>query len=216
MSPQRTVAILLVVTGACAPALGGSAFAAPGDAEAGRALFAAKQCGRCHRPPGEPGIGPALDVLRRPQGEMELAGRLWNHVPAMAASLAQDGFEWPRIGAGEMADLMAYLLGDAARDPAPDLFKGQVTLLRKGCLKCHSLRREGGPVKPDLAERRADYESAAAWAATMWTHTPRMAAMARQQGLSYPRFVGDEMANLIGLLRSASRTAPQGSGPASR
>src|SRR3989304_379676 len=129
------------------------------QAEAGRALFAAKQWGRCHRPPGEPGIGPALDVLRRPQGEMELAGRLWNHVPAMAASLAQDGFEGPRIGAGEMADLMAYLLGDAARDPAPDLFKGQVTLLRKGCLKCHSLRREGGPIRPDLAERRADYES---------------------------------------------------------
>src|SRR3972149_4670805 len=113
MSPQRTVAILLVVTGACAPALGGSACAAPGDAEAGRALFAAKQCGRCHRPPGEPGIGPALDVLRRPQGEMELAGRLWNHVPAMAASLAPDGFDGPRSRHAQTVAALGRVLGGA-------------------------------------------------------------------------------------------------------
>jgi cytochrome c2 len=207
MRSRRIVAMITIGAGACAATLGHAepATAQANDPEMGRIVFIEKQCARCHVPRGERGVGPALEELRRPQGEMELAGRLWNHVPGMALALSQNGFEWPRISAREMTDLMAYLQADAARDPAPDLYKGQVTLLRKGCLKCHSLRREGGRVEPDLAARRADYESAAAWAATMWIHTPRMAAMASRQGVPYPRFSGDEMGNLLGFLRSAAR-----------
>ena len=216
MALGRALAVLLVSTGACAMALVTEASAASGDQEAGRALFVDKQCVRCHRPRGEAGAGPALEELRRPQGEMELAGRLWNHVPDMAATLEQEGSAWPPISAAEMADLMKYLLADRSRDPEPDIAKGQVTLLKKDCLKCHSLRHEGGSVRPDLAEPRADYESAAAWAATMWTHAPRMATMARQRGFSYPRFSGDEMANLIGLLRSASASPTRGPAAAPR
>ena len=205
MRSRRVVA--MVAVGAWTVALGHAApaMAQTSDPEMGRILFLEKQCARCHLPRGERGVGPALDVLRRPQGEMELAGRLWNHVPAMAAALDQNGFAWPQISSREMSDLMAYLRAEPSRDPAPDLCKGQVALLRKGCLKCHSLRREGGRVEPDLAARRADYESAAAWAATMWTHTPRMAAMASERAVPYPRFSGDEMGNLLGFLRSAAR-----------
>jgi hypothetical protein len=108
-----------------------------------------------------------------------------------------------------MADLMAYLLADAGRDPEPNLLKGQLVLLRKGCLKCHSLAREGGRIEPDLAERRADYDSAAAWAAAMWTHTPAMATMAARQGIPYPRFSEDEMGNLVGFLKQAAAVAPR-------
>jgi mono/diheme cytochrome c family protein len=174
------------------------------DIEAGRRVFAEKQCARCHVPRGEPGLGPALEEIRRPQGEMELAGRLWNHLPGMLVSIPGQNLTWPVISVGEMGDLMAYLQAEAVRDPEPDLARGRMTLLRKGCLKCHTLRREGGPVKPDLAEQRADYGSGPAWAATMWQHTPRMEAMARRQGVLYPRFAADEMANLVGLLRSVA------------
>lgn len=146
---------------------------------------------------------------------MELAGRLWNHVPGMFAALAQDRSEWPRITASEMADLMAYLQADAVRDPQPDFLKGQLMLLRKGCLKCHSFGKEGGRIEPDLAERRSDYESAVAWATAMWTHTPAMAAMAARLGIAYPRFSGDEMGNLLGYLKHAAAAAsPRRSGTA--
>jgi cytochrome c2 len=207
---RRRLALLLVGAGTCAVALagGGPAAADPGDPDKGRAVFSDKQCPRCHLPQGASGSGPALEALRRPQGEMELAGRLWNHVPGMLAALAE-GSPWQRIGAGEMADLMTYLQADPARDPAPDLLKGHLVLLRKGCLKCHSLAREGGRVEPDLAEPRADYESAAAWAAAMWAHTPGMAAMAAQRGIPYPRFSGDEMGNLVGFLKHAASATPQ-------
>jgi cytochrome c551/c552 len=178
---------------------------APGDPERGRLLFADKACASCHRPRGEAGIGPSLEELRRPQGGFELAGRLWNHAPAMFAALSQRDLGWPEISAAEMGDLMAYLRADPARDPAPDLFKGQVALLRKGCLKCHALRGEGARVGPDLADRGADYASATIWATKMWMHTPRMAATARERGVLFPRFTGDELGDLLGFLRGAAR-----------
>ncbi len=207
MSSRRTVAIFLlpVVASMAMPDIPRASAQAAGNAEAGGAVFVSKRCDRCHRSKGEHGTGPALEELRRPQGAFELAGRLWNHAPAMFAALSQQGLEWPQISSSEMSDLMAYLQADPARDPSPDLFKGRVALVRKGCLKCHALRGEGARIGPDLADHRADYESPVEWATKMWVHTPRMSAKAREVGVLYPRFVGDELDNLLGFLRSAAR-----------
>lgn len=180
-----------------------------GDAARGQALFASKHCERCHAPRGKENLGPALEELRKPQGALELTGRLWNHAPVMFLMVKEERISWPSISAAEMVDLMAYLQAEPARDPAADLARGQVTMLRKGCLKCHSLRREGGGIGPDLSARRGDYESAAAWAATMWAHTPRMATMTRERGILYPRFTGDEMVNLVGFLRGVAAASPK-------
>lgn len=212
MMRARTLVPLLLTAGFCATLLGaGPAVAAdtPGDAAGGQGLFTSKGCGRCHLPRGQPGVGPPLEELRRPQGAFELAGRLWNHAPAMFTALNQQGVAWPQITVSEMADLMAYLQADPGRDPAPDLFKGQVALVRKECLKCHSLKGEGGGIGPDFATRRPAYQSAATWAATMWIHTPRMAAKANERGVLYPRFSGDEMGNLVGFLRTAAGESPR-------
>lgn len=202
---RRGLRVLLLGVTMAAAMLASPAHAqAPGDAGRGQTVFDTKHCARCHRPRGERAMGPSLEALRRPQGAYELAGRLWNHAPAMFAVLKLEGVEWPRISAAEMADLMAFLLADPARDPALDPSVGRALLVGKGCLKCHSYKREGGRVGPDLAERRASYAPAATWAATMWAHTPRMAATAIQQGVLYPRFSDDEMAQLLGFLRSPS------------
>jgi hypothetical protein len=108
-----------------------------------------------------------------------------------------------------MADLLAYLQGDPSRDPTPDLFQGQVLLIRKGCLKCHRLRNEGGSVGVELTKDRGRYRSPIAWAATMWNHSPRMAGHAARMGLLYPRFAGEEMGNLFGFLKNAAAASPQ-------
>jgi mono/diheme cytochrome c family protein len=188
--------------------LGGLSLRAPAqEAEAqtrGRALFTAKECARCHRPRGEAGVGPALDELRRPQGAFVLAGRLWNHAPAMFTALTQEGVKWPEINPEEMVELMAYLEAIPARDPTPDLSRGETMLVRKGCLKCHSLRGEGARIGPDLSGLRSAYESGPGWASRMWKHTPRMAAVALERGILYPRFTDGEMGDLLGYLRSVA------------
>ena len=60
-------------------------------------------------------------------------------------------------------------------------------------------------VAGDLAEHREDYAPAARWAATTWTHAPRIAAKALERGIPYPRFSDDEMTHLVAFLRSGSR-----------
>jgi cytochrome c551/c552 len=184
----------------------GMAAEAPGDAERGQAVFAAKQCGRCHASRGQPSVGPVIEEVRRRQGAYELAGRFWNHAPAMFTSLRRDGIEWPEIGPAEMADLMAYLQADASRDPAPDVFQGQILLVRKGCLKCHRYRGEGGRIAEELTQYHPGYQSPVTWAAAVWKHAPRMAEEARRMGVPYPRFTGEEMGNLVGLLRSTAKS----------
>lgn len=211
MGHRWAAVALLLGAGWWAGALGTAARVAaetPGDAARGRAVFEQKGCARCHLPRAQgQGMGPALEELSRPQGALQLAGRLWNHAPAMFAALGQEGLTWPDVTREQMADLMAYLQADATRDPAPDLFQGQVMLLRKGCLKCHRLRGEGGAVAIDLTQYHGRYESPVVWTTTIWNHAPRMAAHAARLGLAYPRFAGDEMRNLVEFLKRAAEVA---------
>jgi cytochrome c551/c552 len=184
----------------------GWAVAAPrGDAGRGRLIFEEKGCAGCHRPQTqEQGIGPALEMIRRPQGLLQLSGRFWNHAPAMFAMFEQQGLKWPDLTVEQMADLMAYLQGEPSRDPPGDLFQGRVVLIRKGCLKCHSLHGEGNSSAADLSQLRDRYESPIVWATTVWNHSPKMAALANRLGVQYARFSGDEMGNLLEFLRSSS------------
>jgi cytochrome c2 len=204
VSAVTTAAALCLALATVAAATPIAAQETGGDAARGGAVFEGKRCVRCHRPRGQTAAGPALDELRRPQGAFELAGRLWNHAPAMFTRLAGEGLEWPEINREEMGDLMAYLQAVPGRDPTPDPARGETILLRKGCLKCHSFRSEGGRVAPELTGGPSIHESAAAWASKMWKHTPRMAVMARERGVLYPRFSGSEMEDLLAFLRRAT------------
>ena len=207
MSPRRWRPLPLAVglAGVLLAAASPAAAQSPGAAERGRALFSAKQCVHCHAPRGQQGRGPAVEELKRPQGAFELAGRFWNHAPAMFTTLRQEGVAWPEITAAKMADLMAYLQADPARDPTPDLYRGQALLVRKECLKCHRFRGEGGLVGVELTQPQPGYDSPVVWAAAIWRHAPRMAEEAKRMGVLYPRFSGEEMENLVGFLRSSAK-----------
>jgi len=203
---RRSLVLAAGLAGALVATVSPSAAQGPGVAERGRALFSAKKCVHCHAPRGQQARAPAVEDLRRPQGAYELAGRIWNHAPDMFATLRQEGVAWPEITAVEMADFMVYLQADPARDPAPDLSRGQALLVRKGCLKCHRFRGEGGLVGVELTQTQPGYDSPAVWAAATWRHAPRMAEEAKRMGVLYPRFSGEEMGNLVGFLRSSVKS----------
>ena len=198
--PGRLVTVMLALV-VC---LGPPAVARGADAAAGAEVFRTKQCARCHVPRGQQGVGPALEELRRPQGEWELAGRFWNHVPSMFTGLTRDDVPWPALTPDEIANLMAYLQAAPAGDPPVDRLRGHDTLVRKGCLKCHAWRGEGARLAPELTDKRDAFASAPVWAARIWRHGPTMAALGVARGVLYPRFSGAEMVNLAGFLREAA------------
>jgi cytochrome c551/c552 len=176
-----------------------------GDAGRGRAVFEAKACVRCHLPRDSGGAtGPALEEIRRPQGILELAGRLWNHAPAMFAAVGKEGLAWPDLSEEQMRDLATYLQAAPGRDAPSDVGRGHILLVSKGCLKCHRVRGEGGSGAIDLVAFPDRYQSPVAWATRIWGHAPRMAVVAARLGVTYPRFGGDEMAHLFAFLRSAT------------
>jgi mono/diheme cytochrome c family protein len=203
---RRRLAAILVGAAVLVAAPGTRARSAEpaGDAGRGRAVFEAKACARCHQPRGLGGAtGPALEDVRRPQGILELAGRLWNHAPAMFTAIGKEGLAWPDLSEEQMRDLATYLQAAPGRDAPPDAGRGHILLVSKGCLKCHRLRGEGGAGAFDLAASPDRYQSPVAWATRIWGHAPRMAAVAARLGVTYPRFGGDEMANLFAFLGSA-------------
>lgn len=209
--PPRLLIALLVSVGVGAAGVARAADPT-GDPARGRGIFEAKGCARCHVPLGQGagvGVGPPLEVVRRPQGVIELAGRLWNHAPGMFGLFKREGLTWPDLTPEQMADLMTYLQAERRRDPPPDRFRGQIVLVHKGCLKCHRLRGEGGSVAIELTTYQGGYESPLAWATTIWNHAPRMAGLAAALGVLYPRFAGDEMGHLVEFLRSTAAAAPR-------
>jgi cytochrome c551/c552 len=180
-----------------------------GDREEGRRLFEKKGCVVCHAPPGQPkGIGPPLAELQRRQGLLELAGRLWNHAPAMQQLLAERGQAWPTFTAREMADLAAWLMARPGADRPGSETRGQALLVKKGCLKCHVFFGEGAGVGPDLSRYR-HYGNPLDWATNVWNHAPKMRAKAEKIETGYPRFEAGEMVDLLKFLKaSAGRNQP--------
>lgn len=76
-----------------------------------------------------------------------------------------------------------------------DLFK------KKGCINCHSVKREGGKVGPDLGKVQHTH-NIYTMAAIMWNHSPREREAMEQRGIKRPEFKGDEMAHLLAYLHS--------------
>jgi len=175
-----------------------------GDREQGRRLFEEKGCIQCHSPPGKPKeVGPSLAALQRRQGLLQLAGRLWNHAPAMQEEFAKRGKTWPTLSTKEVANLAVFLLVRPGADPPGSEARGQVLLLKKGCLKCHAFFGEGAGVGPDLS-RSAALESPLDWATGVWDHAPKMRAKAEQLGTEYPHFEADEMVDLVAFLKASA------------
>jgi len=203
MSVKLWGAAVAFVALALLPAAGLSQSAEPlqGDRERGRRLFEVKGCIECHAPPGKPKeIGPPLTELQQKQGLYQLAGRLWNHVPAMQEKLAERGKTWPTLSRNEMADLAVWLMARVGADPQGSAARGQVLLLKKGCLKCHAFFGEGAGVGPDL-NRYPHYDSSLDWLTSVWDHASKMRAKAEQLGTEYPRFEADEMVDLVAFLK---------------
>jgi cytochrome c len=87
----------------------------PANPERGGAMFA-KKCSSCHSVGDGERVGPDLGIASNLSEPLAVMAALWDHAPKMERELRTRGLPWPRLEAGEAADLTAFLL---SRRPGP-------------------------------------------------------------------------------------------------
>jgi cytochrome c551/c552 len=196
-----------------------------GNAESGRALFAAKGCVQCHGGPH----APTVDVLGRADTPLLLTQALWNHASGMSSQIQQRGMTWPSFKAGELRDLLAYIQLTSGREGTPpvrtgDPARGWTVFQAKACLECHSLGRrnlenvsavaipfrrvltEGG----DLAGTNLP-ATLSQFGEAVLNHFPDMHRAMNAEGKTTPSFSDNELGDLTVFLYSLRYVEPAGS-----
>jgi mono/diheme cytochrome c family protein len=190
-------------------------FRSAGNPERGKRLFASKGCGSCHSVfTGGSGIGPDLGRTELRGSVTQLAGRMWNHWPAMSEAMQALGMASPTFRQDELADVFAYLFvsrydGQASRP------RGDAVYRAKGCASCHGESGEGG-IGPALREVTKGVNKELAFQ-LMWNHAPAMHDKMGTRQIPWPRFEPEELAGLLELLEtgwsgSTAAAAPSASG----
>lgn len=194
------------------PRRGARVFRSAGNPERGRALFASKGCLRCHAVFGKGDtIGPDLGRAELRGSVTQLAGRMWNHWPAMAEAMGALGMAPPTFKEEEMADILAYLFISRYEGAPGPRAKGEAVYTDKGCASCHGRKGEGGIGRPLRGVTTG--ESKERIVQRMWNHAPQMSSRMEARRISWPRFEADELAGLVAFLAEGLE-APAGGGRA--
>jgi mono/diheme cytochrome c family protein len=142
---------------------------------------------------------------------------MWNHGPAMMATMRAKGIERPTFTGAELRDLLAYLMPAGEAPSAGPVYalrgrieQGRLLFIEKRCIECHSVGGQGGRVGPDLVERGV-HRSLIEFAAAMWNKAPKMLAAMQPRGIVVPQLAPDEMADIIAYLYSVGYFAGGGS-----
>ena len=145
-------------------------------------------------------MAPDLAGRRIHRGLTAFAAAMWNKAPAMTAAMRARGIAVPRLSAGEMTDLVAYLYSMQYFAESGDPGRGGRLVRAKGCLRCHSLNGSGGTTAGDLAQV-AGMESLAGVIAALWNHTLVIAEAGEE--VEWPPLSPQEMADVAAFLSSS-------------
>ncbi len=174
-------------------------FKSAGNPDKGKRVYAAKGCQRCHGLFGQgASIGPDLGTSELRGSVTQLAGRMWNHWPAMTGAMEALGMATPVFKGEELADLFAYLFISRYSATSASRADGEAVYIRAGCASCHGVRGEGG-VGPALAKLTSG-ESKEQVAQRMWNHAPEMRTRMGDRRVAWPRLRAEELAALIRFL----------------
>jgi mono/diheme cytochrome c family protein len=90
--------------------------------------------------------------------------------------------------------LQAGSIGDAAQ--------GRELFVSQGCAMCHTYEGRGGTDAPDLdfMQGKLNATDIANMSGTIWNHVPTMKAAFAEEGIPFPTFTANQMADLIAYL----------------
>lgn len=180
-----------------------------GNPTRGRRLFEEKKCIHCHAVFGKGGnAGPSLTAKPYNRTVIQLPGIMWNHALIVFEKMEREGVQKPRIAAGEMADVVAYLFFLGYFDQPGNLIKGKELFANIGCVTCHTVRGEGGKVGPDLTKYSSGKEplQPVLIIQSMWSHAPLMAKAMEEKQITWPQFKNQDVDDLMAYIRGTGKT----------
>ncbi len=189
-------------------------FDQPGDPVRGADTYARLQCVACHTlgGKGERG-GKPLDHLGAYPSPAPLAQAMWNAGPRMRQEQLRVGRPIPQFTGHEMADLQAYIRAEGRRNgrdvvlqPLPNPVRGAQVYRQKQCGVCHD-RSQGRA--PDIT-KAALSKTGSEITGLLWNHSYAMVASMEARGVSFPRFEGSELSDLIAYLYFRGYLGEQG------
>jgi cytochrome c2 len=166
-----------------------------GEPRLGRIVFE-RSCESCHTFGENDRSKVNLLSRSRPLSITGYIAAMWNHAPDMR----RRGGATPRLNAGDMPDLIAFLFAQRYFQDRGDVSKGRRVFEGKACAKCHAERRKETGA-PDLS-LAAETFSPITLTSAVWRHGPSMLEKMREQNISWPNFTGSQMADLIAYLNS--------------
>ena len=105
----------------------------PEDPAKGARLFATKGCVRCHAFKGEGGkVGPDFGRVDLGETQLDLAGKLWNHIPSMIVGMERARMIKPTLSGQEFTEISAYLYFLKFFDDPGNGTRGQHLFTEKG------------------------------------------------------------------------------------
>jgi cytochrome c551/c552 len=181
----------------------------PEDPARGSRLFVSKGCVRCHAFKGEGGkIGPDFGRVDLGNTQLDMAAKLWNHIPSMNVGMERARIIKPNLTGNEFTEISAYLYFLKFFDEPGDANRGRSIFNEKGCGACHPLSGKGKEGEPGLDQFPQNI-SAVFLTQSIWNHGPVMIAHMVKLGMKWPLFEGTEMMDLMEYIKMNARGAKE-------
>jgi cytochrome c2 len=191
-----------------------------GDPTAGKKVFTDKGCIRCHSVAGVGGkAAPDLSGIAAGVDSSAWTRAMLNHAGSMIDPITTTIGQWPQFTGKEMNNLIAYVSVVApppaanAREIPGNAERGW-SVFQGRCMKCHSVRGQGGRLGPELGPEHELPLTTAQFAAVFWNHEPEMLQQSRDKGIPPPVLQGQEMVDLLTFLASLRYFEPTGTAAA--
>jgi cytochrome c2 len=183
-----------------AGALHAAAIAA--DSVRGAELFETLSCVQCHSVNGKGGtVAPDLGArIDRDLTPATLAATMWNHAPAMWASMRERN-----VGAGDLneqaaADLFAYFYSARFFEKPGDAGRGKRLFSESHCSECHGLTEAKAPEAKPVSQWESIGQPMTLVNA-MWNHAATMRQEFAKRKLRWPELTSQDLTDILVYLR---------------
>jgi mono/diheme cytochrome c family protein len=165
---------------------------------AGRTVFEAKGCARCHGADAAGSdSGPSLRNRASLTSLPRLVTSLWNHVPRMSEAMQAAHMPYPAMSHDDTAQLLSFLFVTGLTDDPGDARRGETLFTTENCAVCH----RDGSAAPSPRSLGA-WQSPLDFTEALWNHAPAMQKEMQKRQIQWPRLEASDLRDLFAYARA--------------